>query len=128
MLVRRLRYGVRSLLRTPLFSLLAVVTLALGIGANAAVFGVVKSLLLDALPYADADRLVRVYTRFLDGSYERAPLSQGTLRDEARGASESRRTRHLRGMLVAGQIALCVSLLAGAGLLARSLSPSPRCT
>ena len=57
-----LRYGVRSLLRTPLFSLLAVVTLALGIGANAAVFGVVKSVLLDALPYADAGRLARVYT------------------------------------------------------------------
>jgi len=46
---------------------------------------------------------------------------QGTLRDEARGASESRRSRQLRGVLVAGQIALCVSLLTGAGLLARSL-------
>ena len=46
---------------------------------------------------------------------------QGTLREGARGASESRRTRRLRGALVAGQIALCVSLLAGAGLLARSL-------
>ncbi|HEX6631195.1 MAG TPA: permease prefix domain 1-containing protein, partial [Gemmatimonadaceae bacterium] len=55
-----LRFGVRAALRAPLFSLLAVVTLALGIGANAAVFGVVKSVLLDALPYADADRLVRV--------------------------------------------------------------------
>jgi predicted permease len=46
---------------------------------------------------------------------------QGTLRDESRGTSESRQTRSLRGLLVAGQIALCVSLLAGAGLLARSL-------
>ncbi|HEV2132544.1 MAG TPA: FtsX-like permease family protein, partial [Longimicrobiaceae bacterium] len=46
---------------------------------------------------------------------------QGTLRDESRGTSESRRSRHLRGVLVAGQIALCLSLLAGAGLLARSL-------
>ncbi len=49
------RFGIRSALRAPLFSLLAVLTLALGIGANAAVFGVVKSVLLDALPYADAD-------------------------------------------------------------------------
>jgi putative ABC transport system permease protein len=46
---------------------------------------------------------------------------QGTLREGTRGTSESRRTRRLRGALVAGQIALCVSLLAGAGLLARSL-------
>jgi putative ABC transport system permease protein len=78
-----LRFGVRSALRVPLFSLLAVLTLALGIGANAAVFGVVKSVLLDALPYRDADRLVRVYGRFLDGSHERGPLSAGTVTDIA---------------------------------------------
>jgi predicted permease len=78
-----LRFGMRSALHAPLFSLLAVVTLALGIGANAAVFGVVKSVLLDALPYADADRLVRVYGRFLDGSNERGPLSAGTVVDVA---------------------------------------------
>src|SRR6185503_5041663 len=46
---------------------------------------------------------------------------QRTLRDESRGASESRRARRARGVLVAGQIALCVSLLAAAGLLMRSL-------
>ena len=46
---------------------------------------------------------------------------QGTLRDETRGTSESRRSRQLRGALVAGQIALCLSLLVGAGLLTRSL-------
>ena len=50
-----------------------------------------------------------------------APDAQGTLRDETRGASEGRRPRRLRGVLVAGQMALCASLLAGAGLLARSL-------
>ncbi|HKH91306.1 MAG TPA: ABC transporter permease [Gemmatimonadaceae bacterium] len=76
-----LRYGVRSALRTPLFSLLAIVTIAFGIGANAAVFGVVKSVLLDALPYSDADRLVRVYGRLIDGSMERAPLTVGTIVD-----------------------------------------------
>jgi predicted permease len=46
---------------------------------------------------------------------------QGTLREQTRGSSESRRTRRMRGLLVAGQIALCISLLSGAGLLARSL-------
>jgi predicted permease len=74
-----LRYGTRSLLHAPVFSIVAIVTLALGIGANAAVFGVVKSVLLDALPYTDADGLVRVYGRLLDGSHDRAPLSAGTV-------------------------------------------------
>ena len=77
------RYGVRSLLRAPVFSLLAIVTLALGIGANAAVFGVVKSVLLDALPYADAERLVRIYTRSLDGSADRLPISPAMITDIA---------------------------------------------
>ena len=78
-----LKFGVRSLLRSPLFSLLAVITLALGIGANAAVFGVVKSVLLDALPYADADRLMRIYGRRTDGSNDRSPMSAGTAIDIA---------------------------------------------
>src|SRR3954452_9525225 len=80
-LVQDVRYGVRSALRTPLFTLLAVLTLALGIGANAAVFGVVKSVLLDALPYAGADRLVRVYGRKVDGSLERSGVSAGLVMD-----------------------------------------------
>jgi predicted permease len=74
-----IRYTLRLFRRAPGFTAVAVVTLALGIGANAAVFGVVKSVLLDALPYADADRLVRVYGRLLDGSQERGPLSAGTI-------------------------------------------------
>jgi putative ABC transport system permease protein len=73
-----LRYGVRSALRAPLFSLLAIVTLALGIGANAAVFGVLKSVLLDALPYAEPDRLVGVSARH-DGAV--ATLSAGSVSD-----------------------------------------------
>jgi putative ABC transport system permease protein len=76
-----LKYGVRGLRRAPLFSLLAVLTLALGIGANAAVFGVVKSVLLDALPYADADRVMRIYGRWLDGTNPRGPMSVGTVID-----------------------------------------------
>ena len=76
-----LRFGVRSAVRTPLFSLLAITTLALGIGANAAVFGVVKSVLLNALPFGDADRLVRVYSRMEDGSMERSSISAGVTVD-----------------------------------------------
>jgi predicted permease len=76
-----LRFALRSAARARLFTLLALLTLAVGIGANAAVFGVVKSVLLDALPYDDADRLVRVYGRLEDGSLERSSLSAGAITD-----------------------------------------------
>lgn len=52
------RYGIRMMRRNPVFSLTAIVILAVGIGANAAVFSIVDSTLLRPLPYADQDRLV----------------------------------------------------------------------
>ena len=78
-----LRFAVRSARRAPLFTLLAVLTLALGIGANAAVFGVVKSVLLNALPYADADRLVRIYAHWDATPGERQGVSPGAATDLA---------------------------------------------
>jgi putative ABC transport system permease protein len=60
MLKQELRYGMRGLIRTPAFTLVAVVTLALALGANASIFTLVKSVLVDPLPYPEADRLVRV--------------------------------------------------------------------
>src|SRR5687768_10149943 len=75
------KVAIRQLKASPAFTFVAALTLALGIGANAAVFGVIKSVLIDALPYADADRLVRVYGRRADGSQERGPLSAGTVND-----------------------------------------------
>jgi putative ABC transport system permease protein len=80
-LAQDLRFALRAARRAPLFSLLAVTTLALGIGANTAVFGVVKSVLVDALPYTDASRLVRVEAVHDDSVLGRAPISAGVAAD-----------------------------------------------
>jgi len=57
-----LRYGTRMLRKNPGFTVVAVLTLALGIGANTAIFSVVESVMFRPLPFPDADQIVRVYS------------------------------------------------------------------
>ena len=64
---RDVRLGFRSLSRSPGFAAVAILCLALGIGANAAIFSVVNAVLLRPLPFPAADRLVRVYETYNQG-------------------------------------------------------------
>ena len=63
MLMNDLSFAFRAFRRSPWFTAVAVATLALGMGVNAALFSVVKSVLFGTLPYSQPDQLVRVWIR-----------------------------------------------------------------
>src|SRR5687768_826574 len=85
-LLQDLRHSIRTLRKTPAFTVTAVLTLALGLGVNIAVFSLMNAALLESLPVRHADRLVHVLTTDAKGE-ERADFSYPLyvdLRDNAR--------------------------------------------
>ena len=85
-LARDVRYGLRSLRRHPAFSAMAVLSLAIGIGANAVIFGVVHAVLLRDSPLVQPETLVNVYET--EGGRRFGPLSHPNIEDLRRGTTD----------------------------------------
>src|SRR5262245_7078859 len=80
-LARDLKYAWRSLQRTALVSVFVVITFALGIGANAAIFSVVNAVLIRPLPYREPERVVRIYESLKDQPTSRDAIGGPTFND-----------------------------------------------
>jgi hypothetical protein len=81
-----IRFALRTLAKNRGFAAVGILTIALGVGANAAVFSVVNATLIQPLPYADPDRLVAVFETARRGEIERRAVSYPNFRDWQREA------------------------------------------
>src|SRR5437870_10875865 len=98
-LFKDLRYGIRSLLKQPAFALVAVITLALGIGGNSAMFSVVNAVLLRPLQYPESDRIV-----VLEGINPSKGITQSNMSipDFADWQGQNQVFEHLAGFIAGG--------------------------
>jgi hypothetical protein len=80
-MIQDIRFGIRVLLKQPGFTLIAVLTLALGIGACTAIFSVVHTVLLKPLPFAEQERLVALWKRDTTANKPFVELSYAEVRD-----------------------------------------------
>ena len=94
-LVRDVRYGIRTLLRSPGFTLVAVVSLALGIGANTTIFSVANAALYRPLPFDDPDRLVVIHEQNTKRESQRVP----TLSTMIEWQEQARSFEQIEGMV-----------------------------
>jgi len=109
---RDLQYAARMLRRSPAFTAVAVVTLALGIGANTAIFSVLHAVLLQPLPFKDPDRLVRVYENLSAAeSPNKRPVRMGAM--DTRELLELRATSRALSHVVSYSGAIVTMLGAG---------------
>src|SRR5215216_4830365 len=80
-LLQDLRHGFRMLRKNPAFTVIAVLTLALGIGANTAIFSVINGVLLRPLPYPDSHRLVTLWERSIRIGFDQERVSPPNFAD-----------------------------------------------